>query len=308
MVFSQFSDDASKIVTDWLHSLRVERRMSPKTLEAYSRDIRQFGVFLAAYFAEAPDVARLQSLDASDFRAFMAQRRRDGCESRTLARQVSAIRSLFRFASRLDLFDNSALASVRPPKLPHRLPRPVSIEAGQVIVSPDAIGTPSHEDWVVARDCAVLMLLYGGGLRISEALSLTADQFSHEPLVITGKGQKSRIVPLLPAVRSAVSAYLELCPFRVVLHEPLFRGEKGGPLSPRIIQLRMAQIRGALGLPETATPHALRHSFATHLLENGADLRVVQELLGHASLSTTQVYTGVNEGYLVAQYRKAMPD
>jgi integrase/recombinase XerC len=295
------------LVKDWLTSLSTERRMAAKTLEAYNRDVRQFGAFLRVHLGTVAGLRELANLEASDFRAFMAARRQSGCESRTLARQLSAIRSLFKFAERHSVFSNAAVTAVRSPKLPHRLPRPVSETDGQAIVSLDSIAGEARPDWVVARDAAVLMLLYGCGLRISEALSLTQQQFSRAPLVVTGKGQKARVIPLINAAKEAVEHYLARCPFRVTQSEAMFRGEKGGVLSPRIIQYRMAQLRGALGLPDTATPHAMRHSFATHMLCNGADLRVVQELLGHASLSTTQVYTEVNRDYLVEQYRKAMP-
>ncbi len=300
----ELSEDAADVVQGWLQSLRVERRMADKTCEAYGRDIRQFGKFLKDHLGEVADAAALRKLDASDFRAFMAARRRDGIESRSLARQISAIRSLFRFAQRQGHFENTALDAVRSPKLPHRLPRPVAKDAAaeMTVVAEDDAASP----WIAARDAAVLILLYACGLRISEALSLTPEQFSRQPFMVTGKGQKSRIVPLIDAARAAVAEYLAKCPFTLRPSEPMFRGAKGGPLSPRIIQLRVAHLRGALGLADTATPHALRHSFASHMLGNGADLRVVQELLGHASLSTTQVYTEVNRDYLVEQYRKAM--
>jgi integrase/recombinase XerC len=302
----ELADDAADIAQAWLASLRVERRMAGKTCEAYGRDIRQFAKFLKEHLGDAADCEMLRKLEASDFRAFMAQRRHAGVGSRSLARQISAIRSFFRFAQRHDHFQNSALDAVRSPKLPHRLPRPVARDAAVDItqVSADDAMLP----WIAARDAAVLMLLYGCGLRISEALALTPYQFARQPLVVTGKGQKARIVPVLDAARAAVDEYAAKCPFTLKSDQPMFRGAKGGPLSPRIIQLRMAQLRGALGLPDTATPHALRHSFATHMLGNGADLRVVQELLGHASLSTTQVYTEVNRDYLVEQYRKAMAE
>ncbi len=299
------AEDAARVVQDWLGSLQVERRMAAKTREAYGRDIRQFGQFLKQHLGEISDIAALRQLGASDFRAFMSARRRDGIESRSLARQISAIRSLFRFARRQGHFENTSLDAVRSPKLPHRLPRPIAKDAAaEMTVADDDASLP----WIAARDAAVLILLYACGLRISEALGLTPEQFVQQPLVVTGKGQKSRIVPLIDAARKAVSDYLAKCPLTLKANEPMFRGARGGPLSPRIIQLRVAYLRGALGLPDTATPHALRHSFASHMLGNGADLRVVQELLGHASLSTTQVYTEVNRDYLVEQYRKAMGD
>ncbi len=298
--------DAAAVARAWLKSLSVERRMSLKTCEAYARDIRQFGQFLHAHLGAPADIAALTGLEASDFRAFMAERRQtSGVESRTMARQISAIRSFFRYAARHGHFTNTNIDVVRSPKLPHRLPRPVSAAAVQAMVS-DEFTDESASAWIALRDQAVIMLLYACGLRISEALSLTPQQFERRPLMVTGKGQKTRIVPMLDVVKTVIENYLRACPFDLKMTEPMFRGAKGGVLSPRIIQHRVAHLRGALGLPDTATPHALRHSFASHMLGNGADLRVVQELLGHASLSTTQVYTEVNSDYLVEQYRKAM--
>ena len=196
---------------------------------------------------------------------------------------------------------------MQSPKLPHAVPKPLTIDAARRVAAADTLATGDTPKWVLARDQAVLTLLYACGLRISEALSLTPKQAEQQPLVITGKGNKTRIVPVLPAARAAIDTYRELCPFALAENQPMFRGVKGGPLNARNIQLLIERLRGALGLPDTATPHALRHSFATHLLSNGADLRVIQELLGHASLSTTQVYTEVNRAHLLEQYRKAHP-
>ena len=220
---------------------------------------------------------------------------------------MSSLRSFFRFAEKRGLFRNPALSAIRSPKLPHAVPKPLPPEKAMRLVKADVLATEETPRWVLARDEAVLTLLYACGLRISEALALTAGQADQPVLSITGKGNKTRIVPLLPVARAAVARYLELCPFALKPREPMFRGVKGGPLNARNIQLLIARLRGALGLPETATPHALRHSFATHLLSHGADLRVIQELLGHQSLSTTQVYTEVNRAHLLEQYRKAHP-
>lgn len=298
-------DDAARVAMAWLASLRSTRRMAAKTIEAYARDLNQFTGFLAETLNEPAGVADLESLPASDFRSFMAKRRNDGVQSRSLARQLSAIRGFFSFAEREGHFRNAALAAVRAPKLPHAVPKPLSVDAaGRVVREGDGLaeGKPA---WIGARDRAVLLLLYACGLRISEAVSLTPRQCEANPLRVTGKGGKERIVPVLPQVAEAIHVYRSLAPFALADAEPLFRGEKGGPLSPRIIQLLIERLRGALGLPETATPHALRHSFATHLLANGADLRVIQELLGHASLSTTQIYTEVDRRHLLEQYEKA---
>ncbi len=302
-----FAPDAAAAAQAWLTALKSERRVSAHTLEAYTRDLGQFACFMADHLGTHPAIADLEALTVSDFRAFLARRRSGGIESRTLARQLSAIRSFYRHAERNHLFRNAALAAIRSPKLPHAVPKPLSVAAACRVAEGDALETPETPKWLLARDCAVFTLLYACGLRISEALSLTPDQAKANPLSITGKGNKTRIVPLLPKAREAIDSYLALCPFALKRHEPMFRGAKGGPLKARLIQLQIERLRGAIGLPETATPHALRHSFATHLLGNGADLRVIQELLGHASLSTTQVYTEVNRTHLLEQYRKAHP-
>ncbi len=302
---TSLAPDAAAAAQAWLAGLKTERRMAAKTLEAYARDFGQFAAFMAEHLGEAPGNSALAGLTVSDFRAFLARRRSRGVESRTLARQLSSLRSFYRFAEKKGLFRNPALAAIRSPKLPHAVPKPLPPEKAARLVMADVLATEETPRWVLARDAAVLTLLYACGLRISEALSLTAPQAEQPVLSVTGKGNKTRIVPLLPVARAAVALYLELCPFALSPREPMFRGVKGGPLNARNIQLLIARLRGALGLAETATPHALRHSFATHLLANGADLRVIQELLGHASLSTTQVYTEVNRAHLLEQYRKA---
>jgi integrase/recombinase XerC len=297
--------DAAQIVMGWLSSLKSERRLAAKTLEAYAQDITQFGSFLSEHLGELANIQALANLTTSDFRSFMAKRRAAGIQSRSLARQISAIRSLFRSAERNAHFKCAALAIVRAPKIAHSVPRPLSEQAASKVTGANIFG--SDEVWIAARDAAVLTLLYGCGLRISEALALTSKQAISNPLVILGKGGKTRIVPVVSVAKEAMSTYLRLCPFPLALNEPMFRGTKGGPLSPRIIQLLMERMRGALNLPDSATPHALRHSFASHLLGNGADLRVIQDLLGHASLSSTQIYTEVNRTHLLEQYRKAFP-
>ena len=302
-----FAPDAAAAAQAWLTALKSERRMSALTLEAYARDLGQFASFMSGHLGDSPSVADLETLTASDFRAFLARRRASGAESRTLARQLSSLRSFYRYAERNHLFRNAALSAIRSPKLPHAVPKPLSINAAGKLAQADQLASGDTPKWVLARDAAVLTLLYACGLRISEALSLTPKQAEGNVLTITGKGNKTRIVPLLLAASSAIAQYLELCPFAFASNQPMFRGVKGGPLNARNIQLLIERLRGALGLPETATPHALRHSFATHLLGNGADLRVIQELLGHASLSSTQIYTEVNRTHLLQQYRKAHP-
>ena len=295
--------DAAAVAVRWLSALKSERRMAAKTLEAYAHDLSQFGGFLGEHFGEIANIKALENLTASDFRSFMAKRRSAGIQSRSLARQMSAIRSFFRYVERNEIFKCSALAAVRAPKIAHSIPRPLPEISARRVAAADLF--ESDEPWVKARDAAVLTLLYGCGLRISEALSITAKQVQSNPLVILGKGGKSRVVPMVKVAEDAIAEYIKLCPLPLSPNEALFRGVKGGALSPRIIQLLMERMRGALNLPDTATPHALRHSFASHLLGNGADLRVIQDLLGHASLSSTQIYTEVNKTHLLEQYRKA---
>ncbi len=293
---------------NWLGYLASERRMSPRTVEAYRRDVAQFLDFLAGHLGAAPSLKRLATLAPADIRAFMAARRAQGVGSRSLMRALAGTRAFARFLERNGKGTLGALAAVRAPKIAKNLPRPLSVTAARGLADPDLAAGDGHEPWIHARDAAVLALLYGSGLRISEALGLRrADLGAGDTVVVTGKGGKQRMVPVLPQVRKLVAAYLALCP-----HDPpdagrLFVGAKGGPLSPRVVQLAMARLRGALGLPESATPHALRHSFATHLLARGGDLRSIQELLGHASLSTTQIYTEVDSERLVAAYRSAHP-
>jgi integrase/recombinase XerC len=304
---TSLAPDALAAVQGWLLSLKTERRMSAKTLEAYARDMGQFAQFMADHLGGPPGNRELAELTVSDFRAFLARRRNQGVESRTLARQLSSLRSFYRHAEKTGLFRNAALSALRSPKLPHAVPKPLSPEKARAVAKGDALATDETPRWVLARDQAVLTLLYACGLRISEALNLTTAQAEARTLSITGKGNKTRLVPLLPAARDAIALYRDLCPFALSPREPMFRGQKGGPLNARNIQLLIARLRGALGLPETATPHALRHSFATHLLANGADLRVIQELLGHASISTTQVYTHVGRSRLRDLHRKFHP-
>ena len=301
-----FADSAvSAQIALWLRDLGAVRRLAPKTLEAYQRDLGQFLQFLAPHTGGPVSVETLSGLRAADMRAFLAARREAGIEARSLARALSAIKSFFRFLEREGALASEALNILRTPRAKKSLPKPLTVaEAKSAIAS-----TAELEDrpWVAARDMAVLSLCYGAGLRISEALALTRADLEGPVLRVTGKGNKTRMVPLIAAVRAGIETYLRLCPFKLGASQPLFRGVKGGVLSPRLIQLRVAQLRGALGLPPSATPHALRHSFATHLLGRGGDLRAIQELLGHASLSTTQIYTAVDTDRLLESYRAAHP-
>ena len=302
--------DTGDQIAGWLDHLKRERRVADKTIEAYARDITQFCRFLGEHLGARPSLKELGALRAADFRSFLAARRNSGVESRTLARQLSSIRSFFRYLERRGILTNPALSALAGPKLPHSVPKPLSTAAARRTVDADGLSTGNdREQWVDARDAAVLTLLYACGLRISEALDLNlldAPRNSNA-MTIRGKGGKTRMVPVLPVVCEAMERYLELCPFALKPDGPLFVGVRGGRLNARNIQLLMQRLRGAFGLPDTATPHALRHSFATHLLSNGADLRSIQELLGHSSLSTTQIYTEVDRAHLLAQYAKAHP-
>jgi len=292
-------------IAGWLRDLGAVRRLAAKTLEAYQRDLGQFVAFLAGHTGGAVSLTTLAEMRAADLRAFMAVRRQDGVEARSLARALSAIKSFFRYLEREGVLSTEALNTVRTPKTKKSLPKALTVtEAKATIASTDEL---EDRPWVAARDMAVLSLCYGAGLRISEALSLSRADLEGPALRVTGKGGKTRLVPLIDPVRQSIEAYLKLCPFPLTPSQPLFRGVKGGVLSPRLIQLRVAQLRGALGLPPSATPHALRHSFATHLLGRGGDLRAIQELLGHASLSTTQIYTAVDTERLLDAYRAAHP-
>jgi integrase/recombinase XerC len=299
-----------EVVQDWLDYLTVERQLAAKTEEAYARDIAQFLTFLGTHLNQLPDMRELISLSARDVRAFLAARRAEGAGSRSLARTLSALRMFYRFLERQGLGKNDAVQAVALPKVPHSVPKPLTVPKATALMGAADVVNPETDAWIAARDTAVLVLLYGSGLRISEALSLKrgeAPTKGRDMLRVRGKGDKTRVVPVLPVARSAIEQYLALCPYKLASAEPLFVGARGGPLSARIIQLLIARCRAALGLPETATPHALRHSFATHLLGAGADLRAIQELLGHASLSTTQGYTEVDRAHLLSIYARAHP-
>jgi integrase/recombinase XerC len=295
-------------IASWLAHLGAERRMSPKTVEAYRRDVLQFLAFLADHLGGTPSLADLAKLAPADVRAFMAARRAAGIGSRSLMRSLAGLRAFGRFLERNGKGKVGALAAVRAPKIAKTLPRPLPVDAARRTADPDMAAGDDREPWIHARDAAVLGLLYGCGLRISEALGLQrADIGTRDTVTVTGKGRKQRMVPVLPQVAKLIADYVALCPYDLPDDGPLFVGAKGGPLSPRLIQLAMARLRGALGLPETATPHALRHSFATHLLARGGDIRSIQELLGHASLATTQIYTEVDAERLIGAYRAAHP-
>lgn len=292
----------------WQQALANERRLSDSTLAAYDRDLDVFFSFLTMHLGEVADVSHFQILKPMDVRSFMASQRETGLSSRSLARTMAGIRSFVRHLESRNLATSAPFAAVNTPKYSKGLPKPLTIEKATNLIDPSQ--SLAEDPWVIARDSAILALLYGCGLRISEALGLIVQEApieGRDALTITGKGNKQRRVPVLPVVQKAVTRYLALCPFELEPKDTLFRGVKGGPLNPRMVQRTVEKMRGSLGLPETATPHALRHSFATHLLANGGDLRTIQELLGHASLSTTQSYTQVEMGELMDIYQKAHP-
>ena len=300
---------AREALAAWLEHLEKERRASPRTLEAYGFAARRYLAFLELHRGGAPSLVDMGRVTPAEVRAWLAHLRSGDhpLSPRSLSQALSAIRTFHRFLDRRLATPNATIALVRGPKVRPGAPRPVSEDQARGLLAEPMLD-PGREDWEAARDEAVLTLLYGCGLRISEALSLVrADAPLGPTLRITGKGSKTRLVPVLPAVRAAVDAYLALVPFVLSPGEPLFRAKRGGPLSPRHVQAAVQLLRGRLGLPDSATPHALRHSFATHLLGAGADLRSIQELLGHASLSTTQRYTQVDAAGLLAAYEKAHP-
>lgn len=291
----------------WLESLGSERRLARLTLDAYERDTRQFLQFLTGHLGGPPDLKDTEALRPADFRAFLAMRRKDGAGPRTQARSLAGIRSFLRWLEKRGLANAAGASAMRAPRQPRSLPKPLT--AADAITVSTVQGQVAEEPWIAARNAAVFALLYGAGLRIAEALGLKGEAISPSTrsLRVTGKGGKQRLVPLLPAVVSAVEDYRRLCPYDLTGDAPLFAGARGGPLQAAIIQREMQKLRGAFGLPDTATPHALRHSFATHLLAAGGDLRTIQELLGHASLSTTQIYTGVDSARLLDVYERAHP-
>lgn len=307
MTNTAFLVDAAidKQLAGWLRDLGAVRRLAPKTLEAYQGDVSAFLAFLAGHTGGPVSVATLKDMRAADIRAYMAKRREDELQSRSLARALSAIKSFFRFLEREGVMATEALNVIRTPKAKRSLPKALTVLEAKTAIA--TIEEMEDQPWVAARDMAVLSLCYGAGLRISEALAVSRADLDTSVLRVTGKGGKTRMVPLIEAVRASIEMYLKLCPFPLTATQPLFRGVKGGTLSPRLIQMRVVQLRSALGLPPSATPHALRHSFATHLLGRGGDLRAIQELLGHASLSTTQIYTAVDTDRLLESYRAAHP-
>ncbi|WP_136439682.1 tyrosine recombinase XerC [Pacificoceanicola onchidii] len=300
------SPAARDALATWLDQTRALKDASENTLTAYRGDVLDFIAFLTSHHAEPQGLAPLARVTTSDMRAWMAHLRGTSVASRSMARKLSAVKTFYRWLSEREGFEPTAVLSARAPKFQKKLPRPLTEDAARAMI--DTVEMQSREGWVGARDAAVVTLLYGCGLRISEALGLTGrDLPLGETLRILGKGKKERIVPVLPIARRAIDTYLQLCPHPMAPDLPVFRGARGGALNPRLIQKVTAQARMQLGLPATATPHAMRHSFATHLLSAGGDLRAIQELLGHASLSTTQAYTSVDQVHLMQVYEATHP-
>lgn len=294
------------LVDGFLEFVKREQRLADNTVEAYRSDLSEFIGFLRVHLETEPGVRAFSELQARDIRAFLAHRRREGLADSSIARLLSAIKSFYRWLDRAHGVENPEIAFLTGPKRAQRLPRPVSETAARDML--DQAELIQEEPWIAARDVAALSLMYGAGLRISETLNLSGDiKAAPAELRIKGKGGKVRIVPVIPAVRDAITVYAGLCPYALNASTPLFYGARGKRLQAPVLRKQVQILRGALGLTESATPHALRHSFATHLLNHGADLRAIQTLLGHASLSTTQVYTGVDAGHLRQVHARAHP-
>ena len=298
--------DCQDAIADWRRWMEHEKRVSPNTLDAYSRDLATFFIFMTAHLGAVPSLSNLESLDARDYRSFLAQRSRHGLSQSSVARCMSTIRNFYRFLNRTRGISNAVIKTIRSPRPKKLIPKPLdSYQAKDLLAT---IKETKGEPWLIARDLALFSLLYGCGLRIAEGLSLNdADVKDLDTVRVTGKGNKQRIVPVLPSVGESIENYLNLRPFQYSPNDALFRGLRGKRLNPGVVQRRMRELRKTLGLPETATPHALRHSFATHLLSAGGDLRTIQELLGHSSLSTTQRYTKVDANRLFEVYQKSHP-
>ncbi len=293
-------------LANWLAHERGVKNAADNTIEAYSTDVAGFLTFIAVHHGGAEGLGPLTRIAPSDMRSWMASERGRGTSARSLARRLSAVKTFFRWLAEREGFDPTTVLSTRAPRTQRSLPRPLSEDAAKAVI--DTVGSLPREGWVGARDVAIVTLLYGCGLRISEALGLTgADIPLPDALRIVGKGGKERVVPVIAPARQAVAEYVRQCPYELSANDPLFRGARGGGVNPRVISKAMETTRMQLGLPSSATPHALRHSFATHLLNAGGNLRAIQELLGHAALSTTQVYTGVDNARLMDVYSAAHP-
>ena len=291
---------------NWLNYLSNIKKLSQNSVVSYKNDLSKFFIFFQDYIEQNIGLKEIESIKISEFRSFLTYRRNSEISSNSIARNISALKSFFRFLIKNNKIKESSVFNLKSPKLKKSLPRPINVDlAIQVIKQAEEI---EDEKWIGLRNKAILILLYGCGLRISEALSLNYDDVQNEDhILIKGKGEKERIVPMMPYIKKGIENYLEACPKEIISGEALFIGKRFSRLSPRIIQYALEKIRTALSLPETATPHALRHSFATHLLDSGGDLRTIQELLGHSSLSTTQKYTKVETSKLLDIYKKSHP-
>jgi len=299
-------EDVRDAIADWRQWLSAERRASNHTTENYLADLYAFLGFVRGHKGDTPDITVLLQLNPRDFRSWLARRSMDGMAKSSTARALSSLRNFYRFLDRTGRGQNAAVNSIRNPKLPQSVPKPLSPADAMAVL--DNAGAWQDEPWLAKRNLALFTLLYGCGLRISEALDLNANQRpTGDSMVITGKGNKQRLVPVLQIVRDAIDDYVHTCPYAPNGNEPLFVGARGGRLVAQVAQREMRKIRGLLNLPDTATPHAMRHSFATHLLAGGGDLRTIQDLLGHASLSTTQRYTSVDTERLMAVYHGTHP-
>ena len=291
---------------NWLDYLSNIKKLSQNSVVSYKNDLSKFFIFFQDYIEKNIGLKEIESIKISEFRSFLTYRRNSEISSNSIARNISALKSFFRFLIKNNKIKESSVFNLKSPKLKKSIPRPINVDlAIQVIKQAEEI---EDEKWIGLRNKAILILLYGCGLRISEALSLNYDDIQNEDhILIKGKGEKERIVPMMPYIKKGIENYLEACPKEIISGEALFIGKRFSRLSPRIIQYALEKIRTALSLPETATPHALRHSFATHLLDSGGDLRTIQELLGHSSLSTTQKYTKVETSKLLDIYKKSHP-
>jgi len=300
------SPAARDALQGWLAAQKALHGASDRTVEAYGADVAAFLAFMTEHHGQPQGLAALARIETGDMRAWMAFTRSHGVGARSLARKLSAVKGFYRWLAAREGFEPTAVLSIRAPKFQPKLPRPLSPQAASDLI--ETLDMQSTDPWIAARDQAVVTLLYGCGLRISEALGLTGGVVPMADMLrITGKGGKERLVPVIAPARDAVSRYAALCPFEIARDGPLFFGVRGGTLGARAVQKVVERTRAQLGLPATATPHAMRHSFATHLLNAGGDLRAIQDLLGHASLSTTQAYTGVDTARLMEVYARAHP-
>lgn len=301
------SDQLEKIINKWRAYLVNQRRLSDHSVSAYGRDLGYFFAFMRDYQGTDIQPKTLANMQIRDFRAFLASRRGDGISARSMARTLSAIRNFFRYLAKFENIKNDAISAVQAPRIQKSLPRPLTEDDSKTVI--ETIGDFAVDDWQGLRDSAIITLLYGCGLRISEALNLNGTDIPSKTtsIIIKGKRNKERMVPLLPVVHTAINAYKKACPYNIQQSTPLFYSARGKRCNARAIQLAMQKVRAALGLPDSATPHALRHSFATHLLSAGGDLRTIQELLGHTDLKATQVYADVDAAKLKDIYDAAFP-